>query len=67
MNWRALAMAAVRVAATPAMAAELPRTGEAEVYFSVTPEQVAAVLKKGGFKTKIVKEEAEEGGRRREP
>ncbi len=63
MIWRALAMAAVMLAAAPAMAAELPRTGKAEVYFSVTAEQVAAVLKKGGFKTKIVEDEAEEGGR----
>lgn len=62
MIWRALAMAAVMLAATPAMADELPRTGKAEVYFSVTPEQVEAVLKKGGFKTKIVKEEVEDGG-----
>jgi hypothetical protein len=61
MIWRALAMTAVVLAATPAMAAELPRTGKAQVLYSVTPEQVAKVLQKGGFKTKIVADKVKEG------
>eukprot|EP01030_Chromulinospumella_sphaerica_P021855 gene21855-21811_t len=54
-------MAAVMLAATPAVTAELPRTGRADVYYTVTVEQVAAVLKKGGFKTKIIADEVKEG------
>lgn len=61
MVWRALAMTAVMLAATPAMAAELPRTGRAEVYYTITAEQVASVLRKAGFKTKVVADEHKEG------
>lgn len=61
MIWRALAMMAVVLAATPAMAAEPPRTGKARVLYSVTPEQVANVLRKGGFKTRIVADKHKEG------
>ncbi|WGM40846.1 YbjN domain-containing protein [Caulobacter sp. NIBR1757] len=61
MAWRALAMTAVVLAATPAMAAELPRTGRAEVYYSVTAEQVASVLRKAGFKTKVVADAHKDG------
>ncbi|MDO9337959.1 MAG: YbjN domain-containing protein [Caulobacter sp.] len=39
----------------PASADDLPRQGQAEVFYSVDAEQVAAILKKGGFKTKILK------------
>ncbi len=61
MIWRALAITAVVLAATPAMAAEMPRTGKAEVYFTVTAEQVASVLRKAGFKTKVVADEQKDG------
>lgn len=61
MLWRALAMTAVVLAATPAMAAELPRAGKAQVLYSVTAEQVARVLRKGGFKTKIVADKVKPG------
>ena len=61
MVWRALAMTAVMLAATPAMAAEMPRTGRAEVYYTVTAEQVASVLRKAGFKTKVVANEHKAG------
>lgn len=65
MVWRALAMrclvVGVVMAATPGITAELPTAGTADVYYSITPEQVAAVLKQGGFKTKIVKDKPKAG------
>jgi hypothetical protein len=61
MILRALAFTAAILAATPAMAEELPRTGTADVYYSITAEQVADVLKKGGFKTKVIKDRVKEG------
>lgn len=61
MILRGLAVGVAILATTPSMAAELPRTGTAEVYYSVTAEQVADVLKRGGFKTKVTKDEVKDG------
>jgi hypothetical protein len=59
--WRMLAMVAVLLAAAPVQAADPPTKGEAEVHYAVTAKQVAAVLKKAGFKTKITTDKVEKG------
>jgi hypothetical protein len=61
MVWRVLAMTAALLAATPAMAAERPSSGKAQVNYTITPEQVAAVMRKSGFKTKILPDKHKEG------